>query len=132
MVSSFFEMTFNRTAPLEQFGYHLPEELVPDISTGRMFCKWLRDVKGLDTKRLPRYKHVYPDGRTVEANLYRLSILEDFRQHFFNVWLPNHGPAYFQAKDPKALPYLSNLMPLPAQPALLDEVTAKAGFEKIK
>src|ERR1051326_140536 len=70
------EMTFNLIAPLEQSGYHLPEELVPDISTGRMFCKWLRDVKGLDTKRLPRYKHVYPDGRTVEANLYPLSILE--------------------------------------------------------
>jgi hypothetical protein len=126
------EMTFNLIAPLEQEGYHLPEELVPDISEGKMFCKWLRDEKKIDTKKMPIYRHIYADGRIVEAKLYPLSILEDFRQHFFNVWLPEKGPTYFQAKDPKALPHLAKLIPLPAQGTLLDDATAKAGFEKIK
>lgn len=125
------EMTFNLIAPLEQEGYHLPEELVPDISEGRMFCRWLRDVKGLDTTKLSTYKHVYPDGRIVDANLYPLSVLEDFRMHFFNVWLPDRATAYFHVKDPKALPYLSKLTPL-AINASVDDAEAKALFGKLK
>lgn len=125
------EMTFNLIAPLEQAGYHLPEELVPDVSTGRMFCKWLREAKRIDTTKLPRYRHIYPDGRVVEANLYPLSLLEDFRMHFFNVWLPQKANGYFNAKDPKALPYLNKLVPLPAND-VLDDATAKAGFAQIK
>ena len=95
--------------------------------------KWLRDVKKVDTTKLSRYRHVYPDGRVVEANLYPLSLLKDFRLHFFNVWLPQKANTYFQEKDPKALPHLSKLVPLPAEgTTLLDDATAKAGFEKIK
>jgi hypothetical protein len=125
------EMTFNLIAPLEQAGYHLPEELVPDISEGRMFCKWLRDVKGLDTTKLSSYKHVYPDGRIVDANLYPLSVLEDFRMHFFNVWLPEKATGYFHVKDPKALPYLAKLTPL-ALNTSVDDSAAKALFGKLK
>lgn len=125
------EMTFNLIAPLEQEGYHLPEELVPDISEGKMFCKWLRDEKGIDTNKLNTYRHIYADGRIVSAKLYPLSVLEDFRQHFFNVWLPEKAVSYFHFKDPKALPYLSKIVPLPEN-TLMDDATAKAGFEKIK
>jgi hypothetical protein len=126
------EMTFNLIAPLEQEGYHLPEELVPDISEGKMFCKWLREEKKIDTDKLPTYRHIYADGRIVNAKLYPLSVLEDFRQHFFNVWLPEKAAGYFQKKDPKALPHLSKLVPLPLEDVLLDDSVAKAGFEKIK
>ncbi len=127
------EMTFNLIAPLEQEGYHLPEDLVPDISEGKMFCKWLRDIKQIDTDKLSTYRHIYADGRIVNAKLYPLAVLEDFRQHFFNVWLPEKAAAYFQTKDPKALPHLSKLVPLPAEgTTLLDDATAKAGFETIK
>src|SRR5207237_8296316 len=52
------EMTFNLIAPLEQEGYHLPEELVPDISEGKMFCKWLRDEKKIDIMKLLAYGHI--------------------------------------------------------------------------
>ena len=38
---------------------------------------------------------------------------------------------YFNEKDPKALPYLKKLVPLPEN-YVLDDATAKAGFEKIK
>src|ERR1700694_105881 len=125
------EMTFNLIAPLEQAGYHLPEHLVPDVSEGRMFCKWLREHKGVGNKNLKRYRHIYPDGRIVDANLYPLSMLEDFRLHFFNVWMPEKAVQYFHFKDPKALPYLSKIVPLPEN-TLLDDATAKAGFEKIR
>jgi len=125
------EMTFNLIAPLEQEGYHLPEELVPDISEGKMFCKWLRDEKKIDTEKLPTYRHIYADGRIVNAKLYPLSVLEDFRHHFFNMWLPEKAVRYFHFKDPKALPYLAKIVPLP-EDTLLDDATAKAGFEKIK
>ncbi len=59
-------------------------------------------------------------------------MLEDFRHHFFNVWLPQKAVAYFHFKDPKALPYLSQIVPLSLEDRLLDDTVAKAGFEKIK
>jgi len=124
------EMTFNLIAPLEQEGYHLPESMVPDISTGKMFCKWLRDEKQIDTDALRKYKHVYQDGRVVEAKLYPLSVLEDFRHHFFNVWLPEKAVPYFHNKDPKALPHLSKLFALPEN-ASLDNEAAQAKFNAI-
>jgi hypothetical protein len=100
------ELLFNLVAPLESAGYVLPEDMVPDISTGRMFCKWLRDEKGIDTNALPTYRHTYADGRVVEAKLYPNSLLTDFRKHFFEVWLPQRAELYFADRDPKALGYL--------------------------
>ncbi|WP_242689539.1 KilA-N domain-containing protein [Photorhabdus cinerea] len=35
------ELTFNLVAPLEQSGYTLPENMVPDISEGKIFSQWL-------------------------------------------------------------------------------------------
>lgn len=101
------EMTFLLIAPLEQNGYRLPESMVPDISEGRMFCKWLRDVKGVDTDALQKYIHTYQDGRSVEAKLYPNSVLEDFRKHFHTVWLQGKALEYFGKKDPKALQHLT-------------------------
>lgn len=105
------ELTTRLIAPLEDAGYTLPEELVPDISEGRMFCKWLRDEKGLDTASLPTYLHVYPDGRRVQAKLYPIDILPDFIRHFHDVWLPYKAVAYFKARDQEALTYLPKLLP---------------------
>ena len=124
------EMTFNLIAPLEQAGYHLPEEMVPDISEGKMFCKWLRETKGVVTADLKTYKHIYPDGRVVTPKLYPLSVLEDFRHHFFNVWLPEKAIEYFHKRDPKALPHLSKLFLLPENTSVDDE-TAKLKFDEI-
>jgi hypothetical protein len=53
------EMTQLLIAPMEIMGYTLPERLLPDISQGRMYCKWLRDKYGIDTDALPTYAHVY-------------------------------------------------------------------------
>lgn len=104
------ELIFGLIAPLESRGYTLPEHMVPDISEGRMFCKWLRDSKGIDTDTLPTYRHAYADGRVVYAKLYPLALLEDFRKHFHEVWLPTKAIEYFQPRSPAAVPFLEDLV----------------------
>jgi hypothetical protein len=42
------ELMLNLIAALEQSGYTMPQEILPDISEGRMFCKWLRDNRGVE------------------------------------------------------------------------------------
>ncbi|MCW7544886.1 hypothetical protein N7I30_13850 [Aurantimonas litoralis] len=98
-------------------GYTLPERLMPDISHGRMFCKWLRDKHGIDTDTLPTYTHVFEDGRRVQAKAYPESLLADWRRHFRDEWLPNRSIAYFSGKDSAALAYLPRLLPAPPQAA---------------
>jgi hypothetical protein len=105
------EMIFGFIGQMEKDGYTLPDSMLPDISMGRMFCKWLRDSKGIDTNRLPKYKHRYQDGRVVDANAYPNTVLADFRKHFYEDWLPNNAVKYFEKRDPKALPYLQKLLP---------------------
>ena len=104
------ELTLNLIAPLEQKGYTLPDQLVPDISEGRMFCKWLRDNRGVDTNAFTTYPHEYPDGRVVNAKLYPIEFYEDFRRHFNETWLPKQAPRYFADRDKKALQFVETLL----------------------
>jgi hypothetical protein len=104
------EMTQMLIAPMEIMGYTLPEHLLPDISQGRMYCKWLRDKYGIDTDALPAYAHVYEDGRRVPAKAYPESLLPDFRKHFREEWLPNRAIEYFQRRDGEALQFLPKLI----------------------
>ncbi|MBI2714073.1 MAG: KilA-N domain-containing protein [Rhizobiales bacterium] len=108
------ELTYGLIAPMEAQGYTLPERMVPDISEGRMFSKWLRD-RGIDPATFPTYLHRYEDGRVVEARLYPNSLIADFRAHFHEVWLPTRCEAYFRERDAKALQYLPALLPKPAK-----------------
>ncbi len=105
------ELTQTLIAPLELMGYTVPEKMMPDISQGRMFCKWLRDKCGIDTNTLPTYTHVYEDGRRVEAKAYPEKLLATFRQHFREEWLPVKAIPYFKERDPLALPFLPKLLP---------------------
>jgi len=104
------EMIFALIAPLEDAGYIMPDSLVPDRSAGRMFCKWLRDAKGIDTDDLPTYRHVYGDGRVVSPKLYPNEVLADFRKYFHEIWLPQRAKAYFEERDPKALLHLPKVL----------------------
>lgn len=104
------EMTFLLVAPLEDQGYSIPENLLPDISEGLMFCRWLRDELGVDTNALKKYKHVYNNGRVVEANLYPNCYLEPFRKHFHSVWMMERAKDFFEDRDAKALQYLPKLI----------------------
>lgn len=112
------ELTFNLIAPLEKLGYTIPEHMVPDISQGKMFAKWLRDEKGVDTACMPTYPHEYDDGRVVQAKMYPIALLADFRRHFNETWLPQKSQQYFKERDPTALAYLDTLaLPPPAAKA---------------
>ncbi len=107
------EMIIGLIGPLESQGYILPEKLLPDISEGQMFCRWLRDEMGVDTDALPRYEHKFADGRIVTAKLYPNSVLPAFKKHFHEVWLPKRAMDYFRDRDVKALPFLPKLLPPP-------------------
>ncbi len=107
------EMTMALIGPMEIMGYTLPEQMVPDISHGRMFCKWLRDKHGVDTDALPTYWHVYEDGRRVQAKAYPEGLLAAWRKHFREEWLPNRAVDYFKGRDSAALAFLPKLLPKP-------------------
>lgn len=111
------EMTTFLVGPLEANGYRLPEHLMPDISQAKLLCKHLRKELGIDTNSLPKYTHTFPDGRTVEANLYSVDYLARFRKLMAEEWMPVRGPAYFQQRDPNALPALDNILFLQASAA---------------
>lgn len=104
------ELSILLIAPLEAMGYRLPAKMVPDISSGRIFCDWLRKEKGLNTDALPMYWHRYPDGRQVPAKAYPNELLADFRKHVVEVWLPKHAGEYFRKRDSLALEYLPKLL----------------------
>lgn len=108
------ELTQALIAPMEIDGYTLPENLVPDISDGQIFCRWLRDQHGVDTDALPKYWHVYEDGRRVQPKAYPDELLPLWRKHFREVWLKEHGVRYFTGRDNSALEYLPRLLSGPA------------------
>jgi len=110
------EMTTTLIAPLEVSGYTLPEKMVPDISQGKMFCKFAREKLGLDTDALPTYEHQYPDGRVVEAKLYPVEHLGAFRKYIAEVWMPQRAEGYFKDRDPLALLALDKVLKLTYTP----------------
>ena len=104
-------MTIALVAPLEMFGYTLPERLWPYISEGRMFSDWLRNEHGIEPKDLPTYRHEFEDGRrATNARAYPFGLLGHFRVHMHEVWIPKRSMAYFKERDPAALEYLPKLL----------------------
>lgn len=106
------EMTMALIAPLEQMGYTLPDNMVPDISEGQMFSQWLRD-RGHNPDAMPSYLHGYEDGRIIAARAYPNRVLPDFRRHFVEVWMPNRAIPYFAKRDPGAVQFIEQMLALP-------------------
>ena len=102
-------------APLEDNGVIPPDNMMPDISTGRMFSDFLRR-KGIDPAQFPTYKHEFADSSRapVDARLYPNEYLPDFKQYFNETWLPQQAEKYFADRFPKALPFLPRILQLPA------------------
>jgi hypothetical protein len=50
------------------------------------------------------------DGRLVRAKLYPIYLMEDFRKHFYEIWLPKRMIDYFAERDKNALPYAEILV----------------------
>jgi hypothetical protein len=106
------EMTQNLIAPLEKQGYTLPENMIPDISEGRMFSDWIRKNTEIEPRTFPTYRHTYENGKMVDARLYPNHLLAHFRKHFYEVWIQQHSIKYFEDRDIKSLPALSNVIKL--------------------
>jgi len=105
------EIYLNLIAPMEESGYVLPDEMIPDISTGKMFSSFLRN-KGVDPAGFPSYPHEFLDGKRpiVDARLYPNEFLADFREYFHSEWLPKHALRYFSRKDKKSLPHIKKIL----------------------
>lgn len=89
----------------EAKGVVIPEDMLPDGSVGRMFCKHLRDECGVNTDHLPTYKHIYPDGRIVYPKAYFNDLLPEFRE-FMDMWKEKHLEKYFKSRMPEVIPLL--------------------------
>lgn len=106
------EIYLNLIAPLEEAGFFMPDKMLPDASTGRMFSGFLRK-KGIQPESFPTYIHEFSDNRPdVQARLYPNDYLADFRIYFNEEWLPKHAKRYFSERAPKALPYINIIVPL--------------------
>ena len=105
--SMLHQMTLKLLAPLEEHGYIISKELMPDISLGRMFVKWLKDNE-YDPETFPTYTHRFDDGKRppVEAKLYPNELMTAFNEELGN-WITN-GKAlkYFKERDLNAIPAL--------------------------
>ena len=108
------EIYLGLLAPLEDRGVILPDNMMPDISTGRMFSGFLRS-KGIDPSEFPTYQHEFapPDGRIVQARLYPIEHLPDFRRYFHEIWLQDHAERYFTTRFKAALPFIDQIKKLP-------------------
>lgn len=98
-------------APMEEAGYTLPERMLPDISSGRLFSALLRQELGVDTESMPSYDHRFEDGRVVRARAYPEEYLPAFRKFLREQWIPERSISYFRQKDPEAVPYLAAVYP---------------------
>ncbi|RYD41977.1 MAG: KilA-N domain-containing protein [Verrucomicrobiaceae bacterium] len=110
------ETTLEVVGPLEIAGYTLPDNMGLDISAGLLFCRYLRE-KGIDTDSFDTYQHEYENGKVVEAKLYPIALIGDFRRFLREVWLPLRAPGYFKKRDPKALSYLPKPLSPPDEEA---------------
>lgn len=94
---------------LEYEGVLLPDNMIPDISEGKLFCKYLRN-KGIDTNNFPTYDHQYPNGKIVRAKLYPNEYLSDFKDHFALTWMKDRAIKYFNDRSPDIIPYLNRVI----------------------
>ncbi len=110
------EAYLNFFAPLEDVGIFPTEGMMPDVSTGRMFSGFLRSM-GIDPNEFPTYWHEFADDSRkrprVEARLYPIEYLADFRKWYNEVWLPERAEKYLEDRLPQALPFLPQLKALP-------------------
>lgn len=126
------EITLHLIGPLEQLGYSVTSDRVPDISMGKIFSKYLKE-NGYPVDTYPTYKHHYEDGRVVDARAYPNEHIEMVRKFFVEEWLKNRSEKYFAEKEPEALPYLQKMLQLPNLRQVMGYIDAKPeykGFDK--
>lgn len=102
---------------LEKAGYTMPnrgldgKQLMPDISVGQGFAKFLKESGSEFYDTHKTYKHSFPDGRPdFDANMYHIDALPMFIRYVNEVWIPQRAQEYFKKRDPVALDYLPKLL----------------------
>lgn len=90
-------------------GLIVDEQTVPDISVGLVWSKYwsgeqLDDKYGIRTK----YSHIYPEyfpqsqaNGSIEAYIYPVDSLGEFRRWLYSEYLPNKYPVYLKSKVKK-------------------------------
>ena len=111
------EMFARMHIELEKAGYIIPnkglngKQIMPDISVGLGFAKFLKENNSEFYNTHKTYKHSFPDHRKdVDANMYHIDALPMFIKYIHEVWLPQKAVAYFKKRDPVALDYLPKLL----------------------
>ena len=110
------EMFARMYIELEKVGYSIPDKaqngknLMPDISVGKGFAKFLKDNKSDFYNKHKTYTHSFPDGREVEANMYHIDALPFFIRYINEIWFPKNAASYFKDRDPLALEFLPKLL----------------------
>ncbi len=111
------QMTLRLLAPLESHGYILPAKLMPDISLGRMFSKWLRG-NGHDPDSFPTYEHEFLDHRpNVPARLYPNELMTEFNQQLDNWLRDGRARQYLGDRDADAILPLDRVLAALPPPA---------------
>lgn len=103
---------------LEAVGYNIPDRgvsdkaMMPDISVGRGFSKYLKDLGSEHVDNRRTYKHQFPEKHRpdVDAYMYHIDALPAFIQYVHDVWIPQNASKYFKDRDPKALEHLPKLL----------------------
>lgn len=101
---------------LEKVGYSIPDKsldeksLMPDISVGKGFANYLKKHNSEYYDKCQTYEHTFPNGRSVDANMYHIDALPTFIRYINEEWIPNNAFNYFKSRDPLALDYLPKLL----------------------
>lgn len=108
-------MTLN--VEFEKVSYTIPNKgidekgMYPDISVGKMFSAYLKKTNSVYLDTHKTYPHSFTGGRPdVDARIYPLESLPEFRKFVFDIWQAEQAPKYFKDKDPVALDYLPKLL----------------------
>ena len=121
------QMTLQMLAPLEDHGYILPPNLMPDIALGKMFSQWCRK-QGYDPNRFPTYPHEFIDGRrpVVEARLYPNELMTAFNVEMEKWMRGDRALTYFKARDNQAIEPMQQVV------AALPSPTTRAAQARLK
>ena len=111
------EMYVRLYSELEKHGYVIPDKselgktMMPDISVGSGFAKFLKSKNSDFYNKHKKYEHTFPDGRpSVKANMYPVDALPLFIKYIHEVWIPTKAVDYFKKRDMVALQYLPKLL----------------------
>jgi hypothetical protein len=99
--------------PLEHNWFELPDNIIPDISTGILFNKYIK-LKWYNPEKICKtYTHIYPDWRHINwVKQYPDSLYPLFTEWFQKEWLLKRCAKYIiERTDDHVLTYLQNTFP---------------------